>query len=304
MTLLFFCFTATKILESVYRMKVRTMTFMPSHEDPDRDRQGFYTLRRTYSELYKKVNYTTPVQMVQNRIIEYDIKSANISMLRQAGVVKSSTLDELEQLPKKERQVIIGKMQKIDPKLKKVIARGIIQAKHDLFRANGIQDSEVLSIKNDALFIAGRKLKHTKFGEVEFRPKNTFAFYIKIEGIEFYYDSKNDSVAVKGINDAIVEHSDHQEGMIRFFAKVMRFMVYDHKDALRKYLIEFSDDYKNKRLPIQYYREFSSDNIYRTDMEISEYSFNLVSAGDADKEMINGVFNYMKFVLPLIQTFI
>jgi len=261
-------------------------------------------LKRTYSDLYKKVNYTTPVQMVQNRIIEYDIKSANISMLRQAGVVKSSTLDELEKLPKKDRQVLIGKMQKLDPKLKKVIARGIIQAKHDLFQANGIQDSEVLSIKNDALFIAGRRLKYTKFGEVEFRPKNTYSFYIKIEGIEFYYDSKNDIVAVKGVNDSIVEHPDHQEGMIRFFAKVMKFMVYDHRDALRRYLIEFSDDYKNKRLPVQYYREFGSANIYRTNMGIAEYSFNLVAAGEDDKEIINGVFNYMKFVLPLIQTFI
>lgn len=272
--------------------------------DPNRDRRGFYVLRRYYSELYKKTNYLAPLTMVQNRITEYDIQAANITMLRQAHKVKPSTLAEIEALPKHDRQVIIGKMMKRDKSIKNTIYRGIIRAKQALFEANGVQDNEVLAIKNDAVFIIGRKLKTTQFGEVIFRPKHTYSLYLNIEGTEFYYDGKAGSITVKGISDTIVEDSDHQNGIVIFFRTVMKCLVLDRKDALRRYLIEFSEAYKSRELPIQYYKEFNSENVYRTDIDIAGYTFNLTAAGEGEKEIINPVYNYMRFVLPLIQAFI
>ena len=270
----------------------------------DRDIDGFYVLKKSYSDLYTKVNYTTPIQMIQNRIIEYDIKAANISMLRRAKVIKGSTLNELEALPKKERQILIGKMEIKNPNLKKIIADGILESKHELFMKNNILDSEVLSIKNDAIFIIGRKLKHTIFGEVEFRPKHTYSLYLKIEGIELYYDKQSDSLAVKGISDTIVDEPDHHNGMVRFFCDVMKYLVFDRREALREYLIKFADDYKSKRLPVCYYREFGSSNIYRTYISIQSHDLNLVMASDSDRDIINGVYNYTRYILPIIQLFI
>lgn len=272
--------------------------------DNDHDRAGFYVLKRTYSSLYKKTSYLCKLPIIQNRITEYDIRSANTTMLRRSRMVKSSTLDEIEALPGHERKVIIGKMELRDPRLKKTIARGILQAKRELFEANSIQDNEILSIKNDAVFIIGRKLRTTQFGPVEFRPKNVYALYLNIEKIEFYYDSKNDIIAVKGVKDEVVEHPDHQEGMVKFFATVMKYLVYDRKDALRRYLIEFSSAYKEKKLPVVYYREFNGQNVYRTDMELAGHSFNMIEAGENDKDIINGVYNYKRYILPLIQVYI
>ena len=45
-------------------------------------------------------------------------------------------------------------------------------------------------------------------------------------------------------------------------------------------------------------------NIYRTDMATDQFAFNLTSAGEGDKDMINGVYNYKRFVLALIQEYI
>ena len=109
---------------------------------------------------------------------------------------------------------------------------------------------------------------------------------------------------MKGIDDKIVEHPDHQEGMMSFLANVMRFLVFDRRDALRRYLIEFSNAYKEKTLPVQFYRELNSANIYRTAIDIAGFSFNLERATDDDRESINGIYNYTKFILPLIQVYI
>ena len=273
--------------------------------DADRDRAGYFKLRRTYSELYKKTNYLAKgITVVQNRITEYDIRSSNTSILRETRLLKDSTLKALEELPGKERKVIVGKMIRKDKSLQNVISRGVIRAKRRLFEANSIQDQEVLSIKNDAVFIIGRKLRTTVFGPIEFRPKNVYAMYMNITGIEFYYDKSRDTVDVKGVRDATVEDPDHQEGMIRFFSTVMRYLVFDRRDRLRQYLIEFSNAYKAKELPVQYYKEFNEYNIYRTDMATDQFAFNLTSAGEGDKDMINGVYNYKRFVLALIQEYI
>ncbi|MCM1294997.1 MAG: hypothetical protein NC311_05600 [Muribaculaceae bacterium] len=273
--------------------------------DQDHDRLGFYKLRRTYSELFKKTNYLAKgIYLVQNRITEYDIRSSNTSILREAHRLKSSTLDALEALPGKDRKVIVGKMIRKDKSLQKVISKGVTEAKRKLFEANGVQDSEILSIKNDAVFIIGRKLRRTQFGAIEFRPKNTYSLYMNIEGIEFYYSKADNRVDVKGVRDEVVEDPDHQEGMIQFFVTVMRYLVFDRKDSLRKYLIEFSTAYKEKTLPVQYYKEFNAYNIYRTYMNTGEFSFNLTVAGDGDRDDINGVYNYKRFVLPLIQEYI
>lgn len=271
----------------------------------DRDRYGYFQLRRKYSELYKRTNYLVKgVTLVQNRITEYDIRSANTSILRRSKKLKESTLASIESLPGKDRKVIIGKMIKNDKSLQKVISNGITRAKRELFEANSIQDADVLSVKNDAVFIIGRKLRVTTFGPIEFRPKHVYSLYLNIEGIEFYYDKQADSVTVKGVRDEVVEDNDHQKGILRFLATVMRHLVYDRKDALRSYLIEFSEKYKSGKLPIEYYKEFNADNIYRSRMEIGDYAFNLTVASENEKDMINGVYNYMRFVLPLIQLYI
>lgn len=272
--------------------------------DPDRDRNGFYELRRTYSKLYQRVHYLTNIPVVINRIVEYDIRSGNTSVLRRAQVIKKSTLDSLEALPGKDRKVLVGKIIRDEKWLQKVIANGFIRAKRDLFQANSIQDNEVLSIKNDAVYIIGRRLKKTTFGPIEFRPKGVYAMYMNLERLELYYDQKNDTVDVKGIRDDVVLDPDHQEGMVRFLATVMRYLVYDRRDALRKYLVEFSSQYKRKELPVQYYKEFNSLNIYRTTMDLGEYTINLSTAGEGDKPDINGVYNYKRFVLPLIQLYL
>lgn len=270
----------------------------------DRDRDGFIVLKRTFSELYKKTYWTTPLTLVQNRIYEYDIRSANLTMLRRSGKIKESTLAMLDGVDKQSREEAVGKMIRQNKKFYKIISRGIYEAREMLFRMNQLQDYEVLSIKNDAVFVIGRKLKYTQFGDIEFRVKNQYAIFQQVEKTEIYYDRRHQTIDIKGVNDAVVEHEDHQNGIIQFFKQVSEYLVYDQRQALREYLIDFSQQYKSKRLNHEYYREFNSDNIYRTIMELSGFSYNLTEAGNSDLGIINPVYNYKRYILPMIRLYI
>ena len=272
---------------------------------PDFDKEGFVTLKRKYSELYKKTNYLSERPIIIDRIYEYDIRSANTSALRASGKIDESILTMLEGLNKQAREETVGKMIRKDKSktIWPLIAKGIRSAREQLFRYNQLQDDDILSIKNDAVFVIGRKLKYTKFGPFEFRAKHQYSAYMLIEKVEIYYDQRNKSLTIKGVRDEVVEHPDHQNGMVQFLLKVFKYLVMDQRDALREYLIDFVHDYKAMKLPYQYYRELNGNNIYRTKIELSGFEYNLSEIGQVDLDIINPVYNYTKFILPIIRQF-
>lgn len=270
-----------------------------------RDAEGFRVLVPKCGILHKKINYLVQDDLVLDRIYEYDIRSANTSMLRASQKMKPETLAMIDELPKHDREVYIGKMIVKDPSIRVVIADGILKAKQLLFIRNGIQDDEVLSIKNDAVYIIGRRLQITKVIEgVEFKEKNVYSMYMRIDKMEFYYDRRHKRVDVKGLRDDVVNHPDHAKGIINFFVTVMEHLIMDRRNALRKYLISFVQDYKAKKLPIEYYREFNRENIYRTTLNVNDWTMNLTAVDESDYDIINGIYNYMQFILPIVQRFL
>lgn len=270
-----------------------------------RGANGFIHLQRTYSSLYEKSLYTIDLPIVVNRIVEYDLKAANISAMRASGKFSDSMLDDLSELPKLEREVLVGKMRREDKSITKIINSGIKRAKMELFEANLIQDSEVISIKNDAVFIAGRRLKHTEFGPFRFVAKNTYGLFLRLDKqLEFYYDGKRDILDIKGIGDDILEDPDQQNGMVQFFKTVFQFLIKGRTDNLRRYLIQFVQSYKRMELPICYYKELNSFNIYRSKIELSGYQYQMSTVGEEDKQAINGIYNYTRYILPIIQAFL
>ena len=65
------------------------------------------------------------------------------------------------------RQVYVGKLQK-DKAVSDALKEGIREARKNLFEANNIQDYEVLSIKNDAIFLIDRIPEVRDFGLIHF----------------------------------------------------------------------------------------------------------------------------------------
>lgn len=270
------------------------------------DEDGYIILEPNYSDLFRKRTYLAPIEYCIDRITEYDIRHANVSVMRQySSLLSTEVLDKLDNLGS-QRNIEFGKLirdSSIGQEISKALAKGIIQAKHELFKANGILDQDVLSIKNDAVFIIGRRLKTTTFGYITFAQKNVYAAYMALGKLEFYYDKKNDEIAVKGLSNEVLEETDHKNGMLLFLKTVFNYLIVNNKDGLRKYLREFAADYKSLDLPYQYYRELNQDNCYRFKYDLSGYSFNFTQANNSYKPDLVTVFNYKFFVLPIIQRF-
>ena len=109
------------------------------------------------SDLYTRVNYSSDISYLNNVFIyELDISKANISILYSLEAIDKETYEYLYNAERMVRQVYIGKLMKNNKKIIKILKTGIIAAKKMLFESNNIQDYDVLSIKNDAVFLINR----------------------------------------------------------------------------------------------------------------------------------------------------
>lgn len=269
-----------------------------------RGENGYIQLKLTYSKLYEKTNYTTTENIIIDRIYEYDISMANVSVLKRSGKFDEERLEYLSRLPKMEREVTIGKLIREDRNIQTAIKKGIHLARWNLFKENQIKDTEVISIKNDAVFVRGRVLKVIKFGPVEFKRKHQYAMFMKMDRMEFYYDRKRNIVDIKGINDTVLKEPDHQNGILQFISTVMEYIVMDRKTQLHEYLFQFIHTYKARELPYPYYRELSQDNCYRSQFSLSGNSVQLLQISQDDVSDLNISYNYNRFILPIAQRFL
>ena len=83
------------------------------------------------SDLYKRHFYVNKSidSLVNNEIIEYDMKSADISIIESKGLLSEEEIKLIKSLPKKVRNTKIGKMQIIDH-FKKWLNNRIIKGRY------------------------------------------------------------------------------------------------------------------------------------------------------------------------------
>ena len=221
--------------------------------------------------------------IINNYIREYDLSAANINALYTNGYFDKSTYDLFKSYDKKKREVEVGLLIKRDSKVYEIISSGIINAKKLLFESNNIQDNEVLTIKNDAVFIISKELVNTVFGNYEFKCKNLYNTYLRILDLEIYYrDSLNSDdifFDIKGISDdKLYLHT----AMVSLISEVCyRVQRYDKFDNIR-FIMNIYENFLHRRLPIEYYRNLDSFSKYTIINNIGIYSLDNIS-----NDMIN-----------------
>lgn len=249
--------------------------------------------------LYQRHNYLNKniPYIISNEIIEYDMQSAGFNLIKKYGLLDSNTIEYLESLSKKERQIQIGMYQINKRDLVKNMNEKFVEARKWFFEANELTDDDVLSIKKDAI-ITFKRCRNLEMDNIIFAEKNIYSSYYYLAGNEFYYNPQ--TLDVKGISDEMLEL--HEEFMIEF----LHDFFHMNETVMRKKKIigtlkEFADYYKNKELDVGYYRELNSDSLYR-----------LVRYGSENIKIPNGIkyvdcldnvdigFNYFNYVIPLL----
>lgn len=214
--------------------------------------------------LYDNINYSLDISYLNNVFIrEYDISKANINVLYSKGIIDEKVYNDLYNAERMVRQRYVGMLQK-DKTIMETLKKGIIEAKKCLFEANDIKDYEVLSIKNDAVFIINRKLITTKFGLINFLNKNTYTSFYKFNNLELYYYynniDKSECLDIKGISDAkLVLHDQY---MMQFLKDLFYTVQMNGVEVAMRLLKDFYNSYINLNLDIGYYRKFNNDSDY------------------------------------------
>lgn len=248
-------------------------------------------------ELYKRSIYLNRDidYLFNSEIIEYDIQEAGFNIIKYFKLLSESEIESLNKLTKKNRHIKIGLIQKKDKEFAKVLNNAFAEARKLFLYSNNLTESNIVSIKKDAIFVFDKRCKVKEFGNIKFRIKNNYFAYMNLSNNEFYINK--DIVDVKGISDECVnKHRDYMIDFIQIFAKLLSFS--DRESAV-KFLISFITYYKNRELELGYYRELNKRSMYRViDLSLKDkYYF---SDTGSELENLNIMYNYIEILRPLI----
>jgi hypothetical protein len=258
------------------------------------------------SDLYLKDTYLNKsYPMIINKvIIEYDLKSANTSLCKEYNLLPDAKIQEIENMPKKNRVKTIGKIMRKDEKFKTGLKDAFIDIRRRFFEENNIQDEDVLAIKKDAIFCL-REIKHTEFGFCKFSSKNRYTSYLYVNQLEIYYNSKgntlgdNGKIDVKGISDVNLEK--HADYMLKFFKILFRHLEISPRKTLNRYIANFIDRYKNLQLEVGYYREFNQMSIIRLNDSDETYDNDIFIPYENKHEHLLIDYNFFEILLPIVK---
>lgn len=239
---------------------------------------------------------------VNSNIIEYDIRHANTSLMRYYNLAPLDFIDKLDSYTKMKREVYVGNMQRDDKEFSKSLLKGFDDMMNLFLSTNNLSvDSDILAIKKDAAFVINHPVPITDFGGcVHFVQKNRYKHYIRI-GIYECYIKEDGSMDVKGIGDRDAL-SLHKDGILTFINGIIDLYIKNDREKLNDYLHAFTDAYKDRALPFEFYREFNS---------VSSYKYydgdNEIVLDDIDESTINDIdisWNYFNVILPTIRLFV
>ena len=227
-------------------------------------------------EIMMKQNYLHPSRYISGRIVEYDIKSANISTLRMQNIISEEDYIRLSNMPKINREIEIGLMIKNDKEIYNYIQKGIKSAKLALAKANNIDIESICRIANDAVYINSvSNLQRTKFGDyIEFKQKSEFNIMLTLLNVIIFckfMDDGNIDVDIKGIGDNM---DLHQNYMVNAIVSTIVILERSGIEEAINYISTLCEQYVMLRLPIEYYRTFDSNSVYLTKYNNNYYSLN------------------------------
>lgn len=219
--------------------------------------------------LWNRYRYVSNIKCLVSRPIRvYDIRQANISILRDKNYIDDSTYDMLKDAPKKYREVYIGKLIIKDPSVNNIIQDGIIESKHAFFDINHIEDSEILEIDNDAIYLMGdRYIPETNqwvSGRTYFKLSEHYSSFYALGNIKCFYFYENlhgtEYIKLKGMEKSRVLHEAY---MLDFLKALFCTAQVEGVEEAIKFLNSFYTQYVNFQLPVGYYREFTSTSHFK-----------------------------------------
>jgi len=245
--------------------------------------------------LYKKHNFLDKTKkcIIGLPIRVYDMKSGGYSILKKNKCFSKKEIEYLESVSKFDRNYYIGNKIR-DEKLTDVLMNGFIDARKRFMYYNDIIDSDILSIKKDALFIINRPANKLVFDGYTFKIENVYSSYFYLNSMELYFSNQKNIIDLKGINEENLKK--HKEFFLDDLCKI--FNLTEGNDRLRRnqFIKDYRSLYLNRELDIGCYRELSIDSYFCYKDKIGNLNFYLDDTDDLYE--INITYNYKNYLLP------
>ena len=255
-----------------------------------------------YSQLYSRSGYLNRDidYLLNTDIREYDLKSAGLSLIKQFKLLPQNDIAYLDKMEKVPRNKQIGMLQK-NKDFAKQLLDCFSEARRMFFEANDIQDSDILTIKKDAIFVISKVCHNNVFGHLDFRVKNQYLGYMFLNKKEFYYTDSDTDLDVKGLgSDVLYYHGDY---MLDFMKDVFTMSIYSPRESLISYITKFVSDYRNRRLAYGYYRNLDVGNFY-TVIDDDVGRMNILNVDDDEDVNLDITYNYFNYILPIANIYI
>ena len=207
--------------------------------------------------------------MFHGNIVEWDMSQASLSICERFELLDSKEIARMKALPKLEREIEMGKHQRGNKEFSNQLLSGIREIRRKFLKVNGLDDTNVLSLHNDAVIFNSRKKIIADIDGIKFHHDNTWDAYIRYDRAEIFYkidELGNGSLDFKNVGkDKIKEHTF---GLNKYLIKVIEYIeAYD--DNVLKYMRKFQQQYLQDKLPEYYYSAFAKIGDFKiTNLEL------------------------------------
>lgn len=240
-------------------------------------------------------------------ITEYDIRHANVSVMRWLELKPPEVLDALDAMARNDRQRAVGLMSRDSKEFSQKLEAGFDDIIKEFIQANELDpEVDITDIRRDAVFVVNRPIPQVTFHDViTFVDKNHYHAMVKIgPKLAFFFPSEGD-VRVSGLIRADKpEYAETVEklkpGMLAFLSEFIEVLesTPDRKKVIR-WLRDFVLLYKRRELDIEYYREFNRDAKFRVRQGEQNTLFD--QGTDELADLVDISFNFINIIVPILQ---
>ena len=239
----------------------------------------------------QKTNRDYPF-IYNNEIIEWDIKSANTSLMSYYNLQTDKVIQKIDSKKKSQREISVDKIMRKDKEFAKKLEESFNMIIQEFMDTNQLTWDDIVSVKKDAVFVKNHKITHSDFGAVHFIAKNQYQHVLLLPKYEIYLSQSK--IDVKGIPDEKLPL--HEDGMIDFIRSSME--IASEYNKLQSFFKEYVTAYKRKELDFDAYREFNSDSLFRIGGEFPMLSDSMI---EDDMDVLDISYNYINVIIPTIQ---
>ena len=222
---------------------------------------------------YKNPNIKLLYGLGRRVIREFDMNSAGLSTIRAFKLLSPKVISYLESLPKKERNIVIGKIRGADKEFGKVFLEKVRQVMVDFMTENRIDDTDIISINNDAVTVVmNREVQYNRvIDNVTFKVAGEFDTFAALGNISVFVNSITRDITIKGISEDARQSTRQylQEILVRWMSRLGSGQP---PMSVLKEILRFREKLWKHELPVGYYRSMRTGMLSVKDDILPKYS--------------------------------